>query len=167
MDPQQIVKTIGWLGETWGFWIQTGAFLLSALAGVAVIHFNGKQARTSALVNMLTLHKSDKDLVAATKRVNALQSSGILLSRHVNTPTDMREDILKVLNTHEFIAVGVRMRAFDESVYKQMQCSNVLRLWSAAKGFITEQRESEGRPTIFQDFEQLACRWKLKPIKPL
>jgi hypothetical protein len=74
---------------------------------------------------------------------------------------------LKVLNTHEFIAVGVRMRAFDESVYKQMQCSNVLSRWSAAKGFITEQRESEGRPTIFQDFEQLACRWKLKPIKPL
>ena len=123
MSDQEAIRAVAWLGETWGFWIQTGAFLLSALAGVAVIHFNGKQARTSALVNMLTLHKSDKDLVAATKRVNALQSSGILLSRHVNTPTDMREDILKVLNTHEFIAVGVRMRAFDESVYKQMQCN--------------------------------------------
>ena len=166
-NTQEVAKSIGWLGETWGFWIQTGAFLLSAVAGVAVIYFNGKQARTRALIDMLTHHKSDKDLVEATRRVNALHSNGGRLSHHVDKDSDERKSILKVLNTQEFIAVGVRMKAFDEDVYKEMQCSNVLRLWSASKGFITELRESDKAPTIFQDFERLATRWEKKPIKKI
>lgn len=162
---QEVAKTVGWLGETWGFWIQTGAFLLSAVAGVAVIYFNGKQARTRALIDMLMHHKSDKDLVEATRRVYALQSNGGRLSQHVDKDSEERKDILKVLNTQEFIAVGVRMKAFDERVYKEMQCTNVLRLWSASKGFITELRESDQKKTIFQDFERLAIRWEKSPIK--
>lgn len=167
METQQIAKMVGWLGETWGFWIQTGAFLLSAIGGVAVIYYNGRQARTRALIDMLMQHKSDKDLIEATRHVYALQSNGGRLSHHVDKDSDERKDILKVLNTQEFIAVGVRMRAFDEKVYKQMQCSNVLRLWSASKGFIHELREADQRPTIFQDFERLACRWEKKPIKKI
>lgn len=141
--------------------------MLSAAAGVAVIYFNGKQARTRALIDMLMHHKSDKDLVEATRRVYALHSNGGRLSHHVDKDSDERKDILKVLNTQEFIAAGVRMKAFDEKVYKEMQCTNVLRLWSAAKGFITELRESDKRPTIFQDFERLATRWEKDPIKKI
>ena len=46
----QAVKTVGWFGESWGFWIQTGAVFLSAIAAVAVIYYNGKQARLRALI---------------------------------------------------------------------------------------------------------------------
>lgn len=165
MDDQQIAKTVGWLGETWGFWIQTGAFLLSAAAGIAVIYYNGKQARIRALIDLIMHQKGDSALIESTRRVYALKSNGGTLSAHVSHDTDERKDILKVLNNQEFIAVGIRMGAFDEKVYKQMQCTNVLRLWTVSQGFIHEIRQSDGKKTIFQDFERLAQRWEANPIK--
>ena len=167
MEAHESVKSIIWLGETWGFGIQTAVFALSAIAGVAVIYFNGKQARTRALIDMLMQHKVDQELVKATRQVHQLQNSGESLAQHVDKNTEQRKAILKVLNTHEFIAVGVRMGAFDEKVYKQMQCSNVLRLWSSSCGFIHELRKADQKETLFQDFERLAHRWEKKPIQKI
>ena len=160
----EAVKAVVWLGESWGFWIQTGAFLLSALAAIAIIFFNGKQARVRALIDILLHQKSDSALIEATRKVLDLKSSGGNLSAHVTSDTEERRTILRVLNNQEFLAVGVRKKAFDEDVYKQMQCSNVLRLWSAAQGFIHELREDDKKKTLFQDFEALATEWKKNPI---
>ena len=132
-----------------------------------MIYYNGKQARTRALIDLLVNHKSDITLTAVTRRVYALQENGGRLSHHVDKDSDERKDILKVLNTHEFIAVGVRMKAFDERVYKEMQCTNVLRLWSAARGFVQEIRAADGKETIFQDFERMAKCWKKSPVKKI
>lgn len=167
MDAQQAVKAIGWLGETWGFWIQTGAFFLSALGAIAVIYYNGKQARLRALIDHIVHQKTDKELVEATRRVNALHGSGQSWTTHLNPECEQRKDILLILNNQEFIAVGVRLGAFDENTYKQMQCTNVLRLWEASKGFIEEVRRERKKDTLFQDFEKLALRWKKNPIKQI
>lgn len=158
-------KAIGWLGESAGFWVQTSAFLISALAAVLVIYYNGKQARVRALIDLMMKLKSDDKLVEATRRVNALKSNGEKLSTHVGGDSQERKDILLVLNNQEFIAVGIRLKAFDEGVYKQSQYSNVVRLWNACKGFIYELREADGINTLFQDFEKLAKKWESKPIK--
>lgn len=167
MDDQQIVKTIGWLGESWGFWIQTGAFFLSALGAIAVIYYNGKQARLRALIDLIVHQKTDVDLLAATRLVNSLHKEGKPWTQHLSPECDERKAILKILNNQEFIAVGIRMKAFDESVYKQMQCTNLLRLWDASKGFIEEIRRERSKDTLFQDFELLALRWKKSPIKEI
>ena len=165
MDCQQVAKTIGWLGETWGFWLQTGAFFLSALAAVAVIYHNGAQARVRALIDLIVQQKMDEGLIDSTRKVYSLRVNGSRLTDHLNDDSAERKEILRVLNNQEFIAVGIRMKAFDEKVYKQMQCTNVLRLWDAAQGFIQELRTADGKKTIFQDFERLACRWEKMPIK--
>lgn len=167
MEEQQIVKTIGWLGESWGFWIQTGAFFLSALGAIAVIYYNGKQARLRALIDLIVHQKTDSDLADATRLVNALHQKGTRWTSHLDPSCDERKAILKVLNNQEFISVGIRMKAFDESVYKEMQCTNVLRLWESSKGFIEEIRSERKRDTLFQDFEKLALKWKKKPIKQI
>lgn len=165
MPPCEPVKIILWLGETLGFWIQTAAFILSALAGVAVIYYNGKQARVRALIDLLMRQKSDQHLVEATRRVHALRTNGEKLSKHVDKDSEERKDILLVLNNQEFIAVGIRLKAFDEDVYKESQYNNVIRLWNSCKGFVYELREADSKPTIFQDFEKLAKRWEKSPIK--
>ncbi len=157
----------GWLGESWGFWMQTAAFSLSAIAAVAVIYYNGKQSRVRTLIDILMHQKSDKDLIEATRRVNALRVNGEKLSKHVDVDSDVRKDILMVLNNQEFLAVGVRLGYFDENVYKQSQCSNVLRLWGACQGFIYELRQGDKKPTLFQDFEELAKRWESNPLKKI
>ncbi|MEK6293844.1 MAG: DUF4760 domain-containing protein [Paraburkholderia tropica] len=172
MDCQQIAKTVGWLGETWGFWIQTGAFLISALAGVAVIYYNGKQGRTKALIDLIIQQKTDHKLLEATQQVFVLHRNNMQFSRYVPSnltdPDEIatREAIIMVLNNHEFIALGIRQGAFDEKIYKRMQCSNVLKVWDAARGFVNEVRQMEKKDTFFQELEMLAERWKKKPVKP-
>ena len=165
MAGEEAVKTVIWLGESLGFWIQTGAFLLSAVGAIGVIYYNGKQARVRSLIDIIMHQKGDSDLIEATRRVYAMKSNGGSLSNHVNQDSDQRKDILKVLNNQEFIAVGIRMKAFDEKVYKQMQCTNVLRLWNVSQGFISEIRQNDKKPTLFQDFEKLSCKWEAKPLK--
>lgn len=150
-----------------GFWIQTGAFFLSALGAIAVIYYNGKQARLRAMIDLIVHQKTDSDLIAATRLVNELHATGQSWTTHLNPQCDERKAILKVLNNQEFIAVGIRTKAFDEDVYKQMQCTNVLRLWDASKGFIEEIRRERAKDTLFQDFERLALDWKKKPIKQI
>lgn len=78
-----------------------------------------------------------------------------------------RVAILKVLNNAEFLAVGVRLKAFDGDVYKEMHCSTVIRLWDSSCGFIYELRNKTGTRTLFHDFERLAENWKTSPIKQL
>lgn len=165
MSGQEIAQSIGWLGETWGFWLQTGALFISALSAVAIIYYNGKQARLNALINLIVQQKTDNDLIEATRQTNALHAKGEPWTRHLSPDCDERKHILMVLNNQEFIAVGVRLRAFDERTYKQMQCTNVLRLWEASEGFIVEIRKERKKDTLFQDFERLAKRWKKNPIK--
>lgn len=168
VDPAIAAATpIKFFGESIGFWIQTGAFFLSAIGAIAVIYYNGKQARVSALVNLLTMQQSNTDLLNANKLVNRLHDQGVAWSQHMAVDCPERVAILKVLNNAEFIAVGVRLKAFDESVYKQMHCSTVLRLWASSSGFIHELRTKTGKKTLFQDFERLARRWDADPIQPL
>lgn len=167
MDGQEVAKAVGWLGETWGFWIQTGAFFLSAIGAIAVIYYNGKQARLRALIDLVVHQKTDLELVNATRRVNALHQKKESWTKHLDPTCQERMDILLILNNLEFIAVGVRLGAFHENTYKQMQCNNVLRVWEASEAFIVEIRKEAGKDTPFQDFEKLAKRWKSKPIQNL
>jgi hypothetical protein len=169
MDGQQIAKTVGWLGETWGFWIQTGAFLISAVAGVAVIYYNGKQGRSKALIDLIVEQKTNKDLIDATKLVYKLGREGNHFSEYAPESKSgvERDAILMVLNNQEFIAVGIRTGAFDEEIYKQIQCSNLLKVWRLSAGFVAELRKISGNDTIFQDVETLADRWKKDPIRPI
>ena len=140
---------------------------MSALGAIAVIYYNGKQARLRALIDLNVHQKTDSDLSEATRLVNSLHQNGNPWTAHLDPECDERKSISKILNNQEFIAVGIRMKAFDESVYKQMQCTNLLRLWDDSKGFIEEICRERGKDTLFQDFEKLTLSWKKKPIKQI
>lgn len=165
MESQQIVNSISWLGETWGFWIQTGAFVLSALAAVAVIAINGRQNRKRATIDLILHQKSDSELRENTRKVWALaDTNGTFAALAADTKSEDCTSILRVLNSHEFVALGIRKRAFDENIYKMSQYSNVMKVWEASDGFIREIRNLEKKPTLFQELEWLASRWERNPI---
>ena len=158
------VAAATYFGETIGFWIQTGAIFLSAGAASFIIWQNGKLAKRRALIDLIIHLKADEQLLEATKWIYA-ESNCNPLSSFVNKPEEKK--ILRVLNSYEFIAVGIRMKAFDEDVYKQLQCSNVLKLWSVTSGFIQEIRKIDEKSTLFQDFECLAKKWSKSPLKQI
>jgi hypothetical protein len=122
------------------------------MAGVLTIHHNGVLAKKRALIDLILHQKSDDKLLDATQFVYKYQADGKHLSSLVGADSPDRRSVLLVLNNQEFIAAGIRMGAFDEETYKQMQCSNVLKLWAASNGFIQELRKIDNRTTIFQDF---------------
>jgi hypothetical protein len=168
MDCSQPIKTIGWFGETWGFWIQTGAFILSALAGVAVIYYNAALARTRATIDLIIHQKADKELLAAVEKVYQMHRDKIQFSMYADKhDSEECKCILRVLNNHEFIALGIRQKAFDEKIYKLMQFSNVMKVWNASRGIISEIRQAQQKDTLFQEFEWLARRWNKDPIKKI
>ncbi|TCU98405.1 uncharacterized protein DUF4760 [Paracandidimonas soli] len=140
---------------------------MTAIGAIAVIYYNGKQARLRALIDLVVHQKTHQELVDATRRVNALHKKGGSWTKHLDPDCQERKDILMILNNQEFIAVGVRLGSFDENTYKQMQYTNVMRLWEASKGFIEEIRREHKKDTLFQDFEKLALRWKKKPIRQI
>jgi len=57
------------LGESIGFWIQTGAVFLSAIAAVYIIYHNGKLAKKRALIDLIIQQKSDEKLMDAIHEV--------------------------------------------------------------------------------------------------
>ena len=157
--------------------IQTAAITISAIAAVWMIYHNGKLAGRQALINLIIQQRSDRELNEAFSIVYSLANAQTnLLSHYVPAiPPETERDhalylkrrsaILKVLNTQEFVAVGIRLGAFDENVYKQLQCSNVTTIWKATSGFVSELRKTTDRPAIFQDLEHLAQKWDKDPIK--
>lgn len=136
---------------------------MSALAAAFIIYHNGKLARLRATIDLIMHQKSDVELMRCVKRVYAL-SDTVQFSR-VDAASDDGMCILRVLNNQEFIAGGIRQGAFSESVYKQMQCSNVRKVYKASAGMIAEIRHKEKLDTLFQDFEWLAKRWDNDPLK--
>jgi len=96
-----------------------------------------------------------------------LHDKGITyFAQFVGQPTsDEYKTIIFALNSHEFIASGIRTKALSEGVYKRMRYSAVIRDWESLEGFIADFRKAKSKHTLFQDFEWLYDRWKKKPLK--
>ena len=112
--------------------------------------------------------KVNQTLVDSRKTLLALLESKAQLTKFAfeeHAGSDERRSILNVLNFQEFVAAGIREKAFDEPMYKRIQFSVVTRDWNVCKGFIMELRKSRNRPTLFQEFQWLAERWLADRLK--
>lgn len=68
--------------------------------------------------------------------------------------------ILAVLNSIEFICVGIRENIFEESVYKRMSKSSVINDWNTLKPYIMElRRQRNNNDKLFCEFEYIAQKW--------
>lgn len=162
-----VAETALTIGQTnLGFWIQTGAFILSAVAAVLVIYHNGRMAKKRATIDLVLHQKSDQKLIDALSEVYEMHRQESNLFEHLPTlQSDQGKCIRLVLNSHEFVALGIRRGAFDEQLYKEMQCTNFLKVWDATRSLIYEIRRQQKSETLFQEFEWLAKRWKRCPVK--
>lgn len=157
-----------WLGETGGFWIQTFALIISAVAALWLIYSSASGERQRATIDLVVQQRRDQELEAAKLLIRNL---------HENNTTNFAkflEDrasceftaILKVLNNYEFIAAAIRHGALDEKLFKRMQYTVVLKAWGALCPFVFELRKQDRHTTLFQEFQRMAERWKENPLKP-
>lgn len=68
--------------------------------------------------------------------------------------------VLDILNSIEFICVGIKENLFDEAVYKRMSKSSVITDWNTLKPYIMELRRIKNNNNkLFCEFEWLAEKW--------
>jgi hypothetical protein len=77
----------------------------------------------------------------------------------------LKDDIHYVLNYYEHIALGIRVKAFEEEIFKNLHYSSFMKLWKFAHPLIIRIRAISGKKTIYQEIEYLARRWDNEPIK--
>src|SRR2546422_4585482 len=128
MSPRDIAEPFRWLGETIGFWIQTLILAVSAIAAIWVIQASKRQEKRRATIDAVIDQKRNKDLVGARRVLLKMHESGEKnLAKHLEkTESEEYQSILLILNTYEFMAVGIREGAFDENTYKRLRYSVLL-----------------------------------------
>ena len=155
------------LGETLGFWIQTGALIISAIAAIIIIAANRRDNKRRAIIDLVIQQKQDPELQEAKRLVLSMHDDKASNAAHHLTDRNSPEykAILRVLNQYEFIAAGIKESALDEEIFKRVQYSVCVKDWELLSGFVMEFRRQSARNTLFQEFEHLAKRWKKKPLE--
>lgn len=169
MDCPESTKIVLWLGESIGFWIQTGAFVFSALGAIAIIYNNSHQAKKRATIDLVLHELSNPEIIEAKKQVRQCYDSNTdftKLSCEENKDKPENGYIKTMLNNYEFIAAGIKEGAFDEEIYKRMKRSILIRDWDAFSAYVAELRRRTNRNKIYIEFQWLAERWRKSEIKP-
>ena len=147
-------------------WLQNLILAVTAAIGLWTLGASSSQERRRATVDILLQVLDDKDYLDARRKVRKLIEAGLdiplLLSEEGIAD---RRQVLSILNRYEFMAAGLRERAFDTNIYQRMYQSNVLSDWNGLEAFIRALREDRNIQTLFQEYEQLILDWKKHPLK--
>ena len=178
MDTSQVAETAKWFGETKGFWIQTGAFFLSALTAAWALFYNAiqvrqlkkqtanaeKHAKSRATIDIALHEKTDERFLAARKKYGEMREKNINMTVFACgklTDHEVENDaILLILNNYEFIACGIENDSFDEALYKKMYRGMLIRDYETLLPYIEELKR--GKPAAkkaFIEFKHLAEKW--------
>ena len=162
-----VAEPARWLGETGGFWVQTSVLAVSAIAAIWIILANTKQEKRRATIDLVLEQKRDATLKEARALLTRMhESHETNLSKYLDKPeSEEYRAILLVLNTHEFVASGIREGAFDKKTYKRIRFSTLRKDWDALCAFVMEFRRVRNSRTLFQDFQWLNSRWEKKPLE--
>lgn len=120
-----------------------------------------------ATIELLLSQNTDPDLKAAKALIKDLHESG---TQNFATFLNNRKEreylsIMHILNTYEFMAAAIREDALDEELLKRMQYTVILKNWSALEPFVIELRRQDKHPTLFQELQLMAERWRKNPLK--
>ena len=132
----------------------------------ATIQKNEATAKKRAIVDHIIKQREDAVLDEVFRDLYRLRDEKKKVSEYTKDPENFRK-VLYALDTMEFTAVGIRLGAFDEDVYKELQCTKVIKTWESVSGFVMELRNEKQLQTLYQDLEHLANRWSANPIKEI
>lgn len=139
---------------------------MSAIGAVLVIWHNGRLARRRATIDHILNDNSNAEYLEAIQLLYSLDDKQVRFTKYFETPECAEfKAIRKVMNKHEFIALGIRTGAFEERIYKELQYSNFMKVYHACSACIAEVRSTTKKQTLFQEFEWLAKRWERTPLK--
>lgn len=158
-----------------GFWDCAGVVVsndvfrnLSFLVGVAVAVVSVLSARSTAKkkqsADLLSSTKNDEELIQGLRTLASLHNrpdSNIRqYAQDDKTDSDEARSIRYVLNHWEYVSVGIQGGIYHEGMLKKASHGSLVNLFEHAQPFINRLREIKNRPSIYQEMEELAERWK-------
>jgi hypothetical protein len=159
---QPVAESVKWLGESPGFWVQTFVLFVSAVAALWLIKSSTKIEKRRATIDLVLHQQHDAAFQDARVWLNKMREEKMELSVFASKPDSAEyKHIMLVLNTHEFVASGIREGAFNEDTYKRMRYSTIRNDWKSLCAFIKDFRIiHDNRETLFQDFQWLNSKWE-------
>ncbi|MDE8035780.1 DUF4760 domain-containing protein [Actinobacillus equuli subsp. equuli] len=173
------------LGESYGFWVQTGAIILSIIvtgfyarkailsngsSAKETLEHNQRMQQTRATIDLILQENQDVELNQAKQTISKLPENASFLEyldvreEDSDEKKQIKQSIRVLMNRYEFIALGIKNEAFEESIYKELQFSDVTDVWKKSKPLIMELRRRKGKNTYYQEFEWLTDRWLNNPL---
>jgi hypothetical protein len=159
----------GWLGSIVETEVYRGIILTSGVVvAIASVWSARNTARKKQTADAIFASRTDTNLVEGLRCVSQLHESDNSNLRFFGKADKLESDEVKkmtyVLNYYENVSVGIGAGIYDEAMWRKAQYSTVTRLWDKARPFIEEIRETRRQSTMYQEFEQLATRWKANPL---
>ena len=151
------------IAQHYGPWVTAGAILISAGIAIWVMIYNAKIARRRATIDLVLHMRQNTPYLDARKKLVKLQDEGQQLAKYADKDLAESEQslcIIELLNFSEFVAVGIREKAFDEKVYKRLSRSRYIKDWETLHGYVTELRRARNLSVLFNEFQSLAEQWK-------
>ena len=147
-------------------WLQNLILAITAAIGLGTLGASSRQERRRATVDVLLENLDDQKFLDARKKVRALLKPGLDIKRLLSDEgAEDRRQVLSILNRYEFMAAGLRERAFDRKIYQRMYYSNVVSDWNDLESFVRALREDRHTQTLFQEVEALVIEWKKHPLE--
>lgn len=163
-------------------WFQNVLLVFSAAIAILTIGITSLLERRRATVDLVRDLQKDDLLIKARATIRSLKDGSGKIdvdSILAQKDSDAEIAILNVLNSFEFMAAGLRTKAFDEKTYKRLLYSTVVSQWFLFQEFVDKYRENDEKEnknenedaqnlnasTLFQDFEMLATKWSKHPLK--
>lgn len=123
-----------------------------------------KQHKQKSTIDLLISNNTNEYYRKRRKAYMRMRDSGMnftalacKLDKQVKSTDEERRHnfiVLDVLNSIEFICVGIKEDLFDEAVYKRMSESSVIKDWNTLKPYIMELRRVSGdNDKLFCEFE--------------
>jgi len=107
--------------------------------------------------NMLEAHR---DYVAAVKKLKLHLAAGETVKSFEEAHDPIYRSILKYLNIHELVAVGIKNRVFDDDVCYGFWADVLVQHANETKAVIDYEIESDGTPSAaFMELRNLSVEW--------
>ncbi len=174
-----------WVRADLFLFIQTIVIAISAVIAFLTINASKKTSRERATLDIIIDDYRDTNLFEAKtniydfidnkdeyKKKNSDVSKDALVEicrAHDSELSDgdriLKRHLMLVLNRNEFYASAINTGLLDETLFKRVHCSNILKIWDKLYPTINQIRQVAKKDTIFKDLEILALRWKANPLK--
>jgi hypothetical protein len=155
-----------WFSVFGEVWLQNVILATSAVIAIWTLRSTAKQERRRATVESVREQMKDTEIIKARAVIRPLRHAPLdftNLTREGNEGDPVRQAILTLLNSYEFMATGLREGAFDEQTYRRMYAVNAKRDWAFLFPFI-QTLQHRVSPTVYREFAMLIKRWEDNPL---